>query len=60
MLLQVVIGTMHLHNNGFLHCDLKAPNILVQTAADGRVVLKVADLGLARPYSIGGTPFVTP
>lgn len=40
-------GLFYLHHRGVLHRDLKASNILVSSSG----VLKIADFGLARPYS---------
>ncbi|RPA86311.1 Pkinase-domain-containing protein, partial [Ascobolus immersus RN42] len=44
---QFFCGLQYLHHRGVLHRDLKNSNILV--SADG--ILKIADFGLARPYS---------
>ncbi|KAJ3276557.1 serine/threonine protein kinase, CMGC, CDC2/CDK sub [Terramyces sp. JEL0728] len=44
---QLLRGVEHLHKNLILHRDMKCANILV----DNRGVLKIADFGLARPYS---------
>lgn len=44
---QFFSGLHYLHHKGILHRDLKASNILVSSNG----VLKIADFGLARPYS---------
>lgn len=50
---QLLEGTLYLHQNKILHRDIKAANILISN--DGS--LRIADLGLARPYhDPGDTP----
>ncbi|GFR45407.1 hypothetical protein Agub_g6782, partial [Astrephomene gubernaculifera] len=49
ILKQLLKGLAYCHNNGVLHRDLKASNILIDTKG----TVKLADFGLARPY--GGT-----
>lgn len=44
MMHDVVSGILFLHQQGFIHCDIKSPNFLV---ANDRTI-KVADLGEAR------------
>lgn len=57
----IVKGLKHIHAKGFVHCDIKLPNILL--FGDGDV--KIADFGLAKKsgevsedtkYEIRGTP----
>jgi serine/threonine-protein kinase BUR1 len=43
---QLLHGINYIHENMFLHRDIKAANILV----DSRGILKIADFGLARRY----------
>ncbi|OQS03426.1 mitogen-activated protein kinase [Thraustotheca clavata] len=43
---QVLRGVKHIHDNGFLHRDLKPGNILVTKSCQ----LKIADFGLARSF----------
>ncbi|XP_057422259.1 mitogen-activated protein kinase kinase kinase 20-like [Lotus japonicus] len=44
----VVEGLLHIHSNGFIHCDIKLQNILV--FGDGEV--KIADFGLAKEVGV--------
>ncbi|XP_061336703.1 mitogen-activated protein kinase kinase kinase 20-like [Gastrolobium bilobum] len=61
----IVEGLTHIHQNGFVHCDIKLPNILVFD--DGEI--KIADFGLAKEagekqsegFECRGTPlFMSP
>lgn len=45
---QILEGVAYLHTNGILHCDIKAANILVDKAKDGKAVLKLTDFGCSR------------
>ncbi|EFJ44600.1 cyclin dependent kinase [Volvox carteri f. nagariensis] len=47
ILKQLLKGLAYCHNNGVLHRDLKASNILIDTKG----TVKLADFGLARPYN---------
>jgi hypothetical protein len=46
---QLLQALEHAHAQGFVHRDIKPPNLLVTTAG-GREVVKLADFGLARVY----------
>jgi serine/threonine-protein kinase BUR1 len=45
-LLQILQGVNFMHQNGYLHRDIKASNILI----DNNGIVKIADFGLARKY----------
>lgn len=49
LLYQLCKGLAHCHRHGVMHRDLKPQNLLVDDAA---TVLKIADLGLGRSFSI--------
>ena len=40
-------STKHIHDPGFIHCDLKLDNVLLVPTVDGFEV-KIADFGLAK------------
>merc|ERR1711871_272810 len=46
LMLQLLSGVAHLHDNWILHRDLKTSNLLLSH----RGILKIADFGLAREY----------
>ena len=48
---QLIKGTAHCHLHGVMHRDLKPQNLLVGEDAAG-TILKIADLGLGRAFSI--------
>ena len=45
--LDILDGLIFLHNNGFVHCDLKFPNILL----DQNGIAKITDFGIAKSLS---------
>ena len=54
MMYQLLRGVEHLHSHKILHRDLKPQNILVD---DNGWILKLADFGLSRVYSIPIRPY---
>ena len=54
MMYQLLKGVEHLHSHKILHRDLKPQNILVD---DNGWILKLADFGLSRVYSIPIRPY---
>jgi len=46
-------GMSHIHNEGILHCDLACRNLLYSERGNGRYLVKVTDLGLARIAEAG-------
>ena len=49
---QLLKGTAHMHKLGVMHRDLKPQNLLVDDANPAVPLVKVADLGLGRHYSV--------
>lgn len=45
---QLALGVQHAHDRGVLHRDIKPSNVLMTTAADGSLVPKLTDFGLAK------------
>ncbi len=48
---QILDGLGAIHRAGYVHGDIKSGNVLVTTNADGKDVVKIIDLGLARPLA---------
>ena len=48
ILVQICRGLAYVHGEGIMHRDLKPSNILLQRCPGGKVVVKIADFGLAR------------
>ncbi|KAK9819631.1 hypothetical protein WJX72_000530 [[Myrmecia] bisecta] len=49
---QLIKGVAHCHKHGVMHRDLKPQNLLVDDEVNGQSLLKIADLGLGRAFSI--------
>lgn len=45
---QVLLALAEAHTHGIVHRDLKPDNVMVQTGADGGVMVKVLDFGLSK------------
>ena len=52
IMLQALDGLAHAHHKGFVHRDIKPPNILVTDAGAG--VAKLSDFGLAKSFQHAG------
>ncbi|KAF7727789.1 hypothetical protein EC973_007020 [Apophysomyces ossiformis] len=48
MLRQILAALAHIHQQGIFHRDMKPENLLIGSAADDRLIIKLADFGLAR------------
>ncbi|MEX1364885.1 MAG: serine/threonine-protein kinase [Nannocystaceae bacterium] len=48
LVLQVLRGLEHAHENGVVHRDIKPENVFVTRDHDGREVLKLVDFGIAK------------
>jgi serine/threonine-protein kinase len=46
---QAALGLQHASANGLVHRDIKPSNLMLSTPRDGAPVVKLLDLGLARP-----------
>uniref|UniRef100_A0A2N9I4C2 Protein kinase domain-containing protein n=1 Tax=Fagus sylvatica TaxID=28930 RepID=A0A2N9I4C2_FAGSY len=44
----ILRGLTHIHNCGYVHCDLKPENVLLVPNSRGNFVAKIGDLGLAK------------
>uniref|UniRef100_A0A2N9FF35 Protein kinase domain-containing protein n=1 Tax=Fagus sylvatica TaxID=28930 RepID=A0A2N9FF35_FAGSY len=44
----ILRGLTHIHNCGYVHCDLKPDNVLLVPNSSGIFVAKIGDLGLAK------------
>ena len=60
MMYQLVSAVNYMHNSRVIHRDLKPANILVEVQSEERVVMKIADLGMARTYTLPVRPYSTP
>ncbi|KAF5738964.1 hypothetical protein HS088_TW12G00160 [Tripterygium wilfordii] len=45
---QLLLGLSHIHDSGYVHCDIKPDNVLLVPSEDGDFVAKIADFGLAK------------
>ncbi|HUR07787.1 MAG TPA: protein kinase, partial [Nonomuraea sp.] len=57
--LQALEGVGHAHEQGVVHRDLSPQNILLSKAADGSLVAKVGDFGLAKAFDQAGLSGLT-
>lgn len=51
---QAALGLAHAHEMGMAHRDIKPSNLLLTVGADGRPLVKILDMGLARFTSDSG------
>lgn len=49
---QLCQGTNFLHSNRVIHRDLKPQNLLIDSSNESRLLLKIADFGLARAFTV--------
>lgn len=49
---QLCQGTDFLHSNRVIHRDLKPQNLLIDSRNESRLLLKIADFGLARAFTL--------
>lgn len=57
-MMDALSGLAHAHRSGFVHRDIKPHNILL-TQAGGRLVAKVADMGLSKSFAKAGLSGMT-
>lgn len=50
--IQVCEGLQHAHDRGIVHRDLKPDNIVVGSNAEGRVIAKILDFGVAKQIDV--------
>jgi len=50
-MIDILQGLCALHENGYVHCDLKMPNILI----DNNYTAKITDFGIAKNLKFGKT-----
>lgn len=55
IMLQILYGIDHLHQNGVIHCDIKPENILINDE-DGKYVPIIADVGIGSISVAGDAP----
>lgn len=58
-IVQALDGLAYLHSKSILHRDLKPDNMLLQKDPDGKLMVKISDLGLAKKYSEAGGSALT-
>ena len=56
--LDALAGLAHAHNSGFVHRDIKPPNLLLH-GYQGRLLAKIADFGLAKNFEKAGLSGMT-
>lgn len=56
LLCDILVGCEYMHISGYIHRDLKTPNLLVFPADSkiNRRHIKICDFGLSKPYSLSG------
>lgn len=52
LMYQLIKGVAYCHSHGLMHRDLKPSNLLIDDSDKSTPLLKIADLGLARAFSI--------
>src|SRR5262249_31993050 len=52
---QAALGLQHAHQKGMVHRDIKPSNLMLSIGPDGKPVVKVLDMGLARFRGKGDT-----
>lgn len=59
LMIQVLRGLEHAHENGVIHRDIKPENVFVTRDHDGREVLKLVDFGIAKLVGGGAADRMT-